>query len=79
MDALTLEAPAYSDHWSAVMMDDVHLYTAAQQQMALTGLSTPKPCSARYWPPVKWHPSTLNCVTICVPGWAGAIYFVCSR
>ena len=34
MDALTLEAPAYSDNWSAVMMDDVHLYTAAQQQMA---------------------------------------------
>ncbi len=34
MDALTLEVPAYSDTWAAVMMDDVHLYTSAQQQMA---------------------------------------------
>lgn len=34
MDALTLEAPAYNDTWAAVMMDDVHLYTGAQQQMA---------------------------------------------
>lgn len=34
MDAMTLEETPYNDSWAAVMMDDVHLYTAAQQQMA---------------------------------------------
>ncbi len=34
MDALTLEAPDYNETWAAVMMDDVHLYTGAQHQMA---------------------------------------------
>lgn len=29
MDALTLEAPAYSDHWSAVMMDDAPVHARA--------------------------------------------------
>lgn len=34
LDANTLDAPGYDDNWVAVLMDDVHLYTAAQQQMA---------------------------------------------
>jgi DnaA family protein len=34
MDAQTLDPPDYCDAWSAVLLDDVHLYTAAQQQAA---------------------------------------------
>ncbi|MFM2036103.1 MAG: hypothetical protein RL459_1368 [Pseudomonadota bacterium] len=34
MDASTLEPAAYQEGWSAVLMDDVHLYTAQQQQAA---------------------------------------------
>jgi DnaA family protein len=34
MDASTLEPPAYNESWGLVLMDDVHLYTAAQQQAA---------------------------------------------
>lgn len=31
LDAQTLSPPAFNDHWSAVILDDCHLYTAAQQ------------------------------------------------
>ncbi len=34
MDATLLEPPEYRDHWVAVLLDDVHLYTAVQQHMA---------------------------------------------
>ena len=34
MDASTLEPPAYNEAWGLVLMDDVHLYTAAQQHAA---------------------------------------------
>lgn len=34
LDALTLDAREYDEGWAAVLMDDVHLYTAAQQQLA---------------------------------------------
>ena len=34
MDASTLEPLAFDDAWAAVLMDDVHLYTAEQQHMA---------------------------------------------
>jgi DnaA-homolog protein len=34
LDASVHEAPDYSENWAAVLMDDVHLYTAAQQQVA---------------------------------------------
>ena len=34
LDASVHEAPPYSESWAAILMDDVHLYTAAQQQMA---------------------------------------------
>ena len=34
LDASTLEAPEFSESWVAVVLDDVHLYTAAQQQTA---------------------------------------------
>lgn len=34
MDANMLEPAAYQEGWSAVLMDDVHLYTAQQQQAA---------------------------------------------
>ena len=34
MDASTLEPPAYNEAWSLVLLDDVHLYTATQQQAA---------------------------------------------
>ena len=34
LDAATLEPPAFSEHWAAVVLDDVHLYTAVQQQAA---------------------------------------------
>ena len=34
LDAQTLDAREFDEGWSAVMMDDVHLYTAAQQQLA---------------------------------------------
>lgn len=34
LDAHTLDAHEFDDRWAAVMMDDVHLYTAAQQQLA---------------------------------------------
>lgn len=34
MDAATLEPPAYNEAWTLVLMDDVHLYTALQQQAA---------------------------------------------
>ncbi|MDO8267179.1 MAG: DnaA regulatory inactivator Hda [Moraxellaceae bacterium] len=34
MDASMLEPPAFNESWSAVIMDDCHLYTAAQQRAA---------------------------------------------
>ncbi len=34
LDASMLEPPPFSDAWTAVMMDDVHLYTAVQQHAA---------------------------------------------
>ncbi len=34
MDATVQEPPAFSDSWAAVMLDDVHRYTAVQQQAA---------------------------------------------
>jgi DnaA family protein len=34
MDALTLEPPAFDERWGAVLLDEVHLYTAVQQQAA---------------------------------------------
>lgn len=34
LDASVLEAPEFNESWVAVLMDDVHLYTAAQQHMA---------------------------------------------
>ena len=34
LDASVHEAPEFSEAWAAVLMDDVHLYTAAQQHTA---------------------------------------------
>ena len=34
LDATVHTPPAFSEQWGAVLMDDVHLYTAAQQQAA---------------------------------------------
>ena len=34
LDSHTFDAPEYCESWAAVLMDDVHLYTAAQQQVA---------------------------------------------
>ena len=34
LDAGVLEGPDFSESWAAVMLDDVHLYTAAQQHTA---------------------------------------------
>ncbi len=34
LDASVHEAPEFSEGWSAVLLDDVHLYTAAQQHTA---------------------------------------------
>ncbi len=34
MDASTLEPPDYDEGWAVILLDDVHLYTAAQQQAA---------------------------------------------
>jgi len=34
LDAATHDAPEFSEGWAAVVLDDVHLYTAAQQQTA---------------------------------------------
>ena len=34
LDAFTLDASEFSESWAAVVLDDVHLYTAAQQQTA---------------------------------------------
>jgi DnaA-homolog protein len=34
LDASMLEPPAYSEGWDALVMDDVHLYTAVQQHAA---------------------------------------------
>ena len=34
LDASTHEPPEFNENWAAVVLDDVHLYTAAQQQVA---------------------------------------------
>ena len=34
LDASVHSAPAYSESWAAVLMDDVHLFDSAQQQLA---------------------------------------------
>jgi DnaA family protein len=34
LDANVHDAPEFDEGWAAVLLDDVHLYTAAQQQMA---------------------------------------------
>lgn len=34
LDAAVLEPPEFNENWAAVLMDDVHLYTAVQQQAA---------------------------------------------
>jgi DnaA-homolog protein len=34
MDADMPEPPAFEEHWAAVLLDDVHLYSAVQQQAA---------------------------------------------
>lgn len=36
LDAGMVEVPPFDDAWSAVLMDDVHLYTAALQHVAFT-------------------------------------------
>lgn len=36
LDASMHSVPDYSDSWAAVLMDDVHAYTAAQQQVAFS-------------------------------------------
>ena len=36
LDAQLSEAPAFDESWEAVLMDDVHLYTAAQQHGAFS-------------------------------------------
>ncbi len=36
LDAATLEPPDYDETWVAVLMDDVHLYTAVQQHAAFS-------------------------------------------
>lgn len=34
LDAAVLDPPEFNENWAAVLMDDVHLYTAVQQQAA---------------------------------------------
>jgi DnaA family protein len=34
LDASVADPPEFSDHWSVVLLDDVHLYTAVQQHTA---------------------------------------------
>ena len=34
LDASVMEPPDFNEHWSAVILDDCHLYTAVQQQAA---------------------------------------------
>ena len=34
LDASVMEAPPFEEHWAAVLMDDVHLYSAVQQHAA---------------------------------------------
>ncbi len=34
LDASVLEPPEFNEHWAAVLLDDVHLYTSVQQQAA---------------------------------------------
>ena len=34
LDASAMEAPPFEEHWAAVLMDDVHLYSAVQQHAA---------------------------------------------
>ena len=34
LDANVLEAPEFDERWATILMDDVHLYNAEQQQMA---------------------------------------------
>ena len=36
LDASIAEPPPYQDHWAAVLLDDVHLYTAVQQHAAFS-------------------------------------------
>lgn len=51
MDAATLDPPDYDESWEAVLLDDCHLYTAAQQAMAFNWFvhaQTPPQGSARW-------------------------------
>ena len=51
MDASVAEPPPFDDRWAAVVMDDCHLYTAAQQAMAFNWFvhaQTPPQGSARW-------------------------------
>ena len=34
LDPSVTEAPAFDEHWAAVLLDDVHLYSVQQQQLA---------------------------------------------
>ncbi|MCX8518286.1 MAG: hypothetical protein ORN29_09580, partial [Rhodoferax sp.] len=36
IDASRHDHPDYNDNWAAVLLDDVHLYTASQQQLAFS-------------------------------------------
>lgn len=51
MDAATLNPPDYDESWEAVLLDDCHFYTAAQQAMAFNWFvhaQTPPQGSARW-------------------------------
>ncbi len=51
MDAANLNPPDYDESWEAVLLDDCHLYTAAQQAMAFNWFvhaQTPPQGSARW-------------------------------
>ncbi|OSZ67598.1 DnaA regulatory inactivator Hda [Hydrogenophaga sp. IBVHS2] len=51
MDASTLNPPDYDESWEAVLLDDCHLFTAAQQAMAFNWFvhaQTPPQGSARW-------------------------------
>ncbi len=58
MDASTLEPPEYNEAWGVVLLDDVHLYTAQQQQAAFNWFVNAQTqqrgvLAAGEWPPTE--------------------------
>ena len=76
------DRPEFDERWSAVLLDDVHLYSTEQQAVAFNWfVNAISPGSAQRWVLAAGSlpRPTCRCVTTCAAAWAGAMCSSSSR